>query len=158
VAQEREEPARLEQARGLAPADRRVDPVEGRRREHAGVGRFREVDVLEARDMEADQRRPADTATGDLDHPAARVDGIDLQAARCEQLGQLARAAADLDHPGPGAQRSSRRRSVDERVRVPAADVVVGLSHAVEDLSPSVIRLGRGHDRSVRGPGCTRPF
>ena len=69
--EECELPAGLQEARGLAPADPRLHPVEGRRGEHAVEGPLGKLDVLEASDVEAHERGVADAPAGDLDHPRA---------------------------------------------------------------------------------------
>ena len=135
VRQQGEQPAGDEGARRLRPADLRLDPVERGRREDRVVRAVADLGILERRLLEADGVRVAEPAPGGLGEVRARLDGVHAQAARDEQLGQLAGAAADLEDRRVAVEAACRDRRVDELLRIARTGRIVGLGDAVEDAA-----------------------
>jgi hypothetical protein len=101
-----------QQPGGLGQADAGVDPVERRGRddeiERPGVRQMLEGSHLEP------GRRIRDVAPGSRNHRNADVDGGQVERPAGQLPGELARAAANLQHRSARADRGIRENGVDD--------------------------------------------
>ena len=102
-----------------------------RSRREDGVEALRgQLELLESRDVNL---RFGCAPAGDRGQVRSRLGGLDVQAARDQRHGQLAGAAADLEHM---ANAPAGERRVDERCRIAWTSPVIGLGHPVEGKRP----------------------
>src|SRR6476619_1959148 len=142
---------------GLDPADARINPVKRRSGEDRRERSLGKIEVLEATEVEANRGTRANTPLGELDHARARIDRVDLETERREQLGQLAGAAPDLEHTRPGRQTTPSDRPLYQLDRVPGPHPIVGLGDAVEHLPKLLPRTLRRHSFTLRAPHIPLP-
>ena len=102
-------------------------------------------------DLEGDGIGVAGASPGELDHLRAGVDRVHEEPPLDERLGQLARPAADLEHPGAFLERADCAGPVDELGGVARPDGVVGLGHGVEHLAGALRGVGI-HRAAAAGP------
>ncbi len=117
--------------------------------EHCVERADREGYVLESPEVKADRVHVADPPPGERDHVLAGIDGVHHEPPLGERLRQLARAAADLQHPTPGVERADGAGRVDELVWISGPNAVVRFGDGIEDLADARFRCARGHAPSI---------
>ena len=111
-------------------------------------------EVLEGGYLEPGHR-VRDVAPGSLDHRGADIDGSQVERPPGQLPGELACAAADLEHGGgPRADRGSRENGVDDLGEITLAGGVIQLGDAVEKTPlplprPALLVTLGGHDPSL---------
>ena len=104
VAQHRQPSARPQHVVGSTPSDRRVDPVPGRCRHHSVEAAPPVVPGVERRAFDVDVAEVGQSASCELGHAVAWLDGGNGAGELGKRTGCLTGAAPNLEHVRAGAK------------------------------------------------------